>query len=279
MCSCPGAALPVLDSWTAQESHKASLEWHQSESRTSAGCPRAGNIFKIHLPLHLSPRKLPDLWNEKQEFGGVDYPWAQCSGEAQGIDSMNSWFILVSPYKKEFKLSEQHLSPQVIPVGALKGHKQTKTWAFQPKKSPVFMLLFILLKSETSGFQQGAGELWPSRYFLCPKHSYCQNCTQTAIQALWGKCPEHSLVQLKPLAGSEAMSWLSQGLGFAAHALNSSAHRGDAQCLAGFWSCLTKTRYSLGALREGTALIHQEKMLQLKFPSIEKPDWECNYPN
>lgn len=55
------------------------------------------------------------------------------------------------------------------------------------KKGPVFMLLFIFLKLKTLISSMGVWGLQPSRYFLHPKYSYWQNCTQTAIQTLWVK--------------------------------------------------------------------------------------------
>lgn len=113
--------------------------------------------------------------------------------------------------KKELKLSKQHPSPQVIPVdvGALKGHKQTESRAFQPKISPVFMLLFILLKVKPLVSSRELEHCDPAGISSAPSTAVARTAPKQQSRPSGGNfrlCPEHSLVQLKPLAGSEAMS-------------------------------------------------------------------------
>jgi len=96
-------------------------------------------------------------------------------------------------------------------------------------------------------------------------------------------CPEHSLVQLKPLTGSEAVSWLSEGMGFVLWHTPLLLHYMELTFSGWiwFWSCVSYKRLTLPRGSEGrqTALINSKKTVQFIFQLIEKPDWECNYPN
>lgn len=116
------------------------------------------------------------------------------------------------------------------------------------------MLLFILLKVKPLVSSRELEHCDPAGISSAPSTAAARTAPKQQSRPSGGNfrlCPEHSLVQLKPLAGSEAMSWLSEGLGFVAHTLNSSTTQNWCAAWAGFWSCLIKTRYSLGVLREG----------------------------
>lgn len=132
----------------------------------------------------------------------------------------------------------------------------------------------------------GVWELQPSRYFLCPKRSYWQNPTQTAIQPLWVKIKTVSRTFISAI---KAINW------FLGHVLTQMKEwvllYGTHPYASTTWNWRLVVEFGLnpvshkntilprGSEGRQTALINWKKTAQCIFPLIEKADWECNYPN
>lgn len=136
------------------------------------------------------------------------------------------------------------------------------------------MLLFILLKVKPLISSRELELCDPAGISSAPSTALARTAPKQQSRPFGGNfrpCPEHSLVQLKPLMVLRPCPDSVRVCCTRPELL--STHRSDVWCSAGFSSCLTKNTILPGG-SEGRqpALINREKTLQLKFPSIEEPD-------